>query len=89
MSFALRRIGHHLGFAICRASRDDYENSFLPNGLRAGTPAEVLDCACDLKWTVRMDAPGEVRGRLVIAAPWKACVEPTRRLAGQSLVSSL
>ncbi|MCJ0907275.1 hypothetical protein [Rhodococcus sp. ARC_M6] len=36
------------GFAIYRASRDDYENSVLPNGLRAGTPAEILDCACGL-----------------------------------------
>ena len=36
------------GFAIYRASRDDYENSYLPNGLRAGSPEEALDGACGL-----------------------------------------
>lgn len=34
------------GFAIYRASHDDYEDSFLPTGLRAGDPADALDCAC-------------------------------------------
>ncbi|MEV6324917.1 hypothetical protein AB0M45_27600 [Nocardia sp. NPDC051787] len=36
------------GFAIYLASRDGYENSILPNGWPAGTPAEALDCACGL-----------------------------------------
>ena len=36
------------GFAIYRASHDDYENSYLPNGQFAGTPEEALDCACGL-----------------------------------------
>ncbi|MEV0293802.1 hypothetical protein [Nocardia sp. NPDC050710] len=36
------------GFAIYLASRDRYENSILPNGWPAGTPAEALDCACGL-----------------------------------------
>ena len=36
------------GFAIYRASHDDYEPSFLPNGQFAGTPEEALDCACGL-----------------------------------------
>jgi hypothetical protein len=36
------------GFAIYRASRDDYENSYLPNGQRAGSPEDVLDCVCGL-----------------------------------------
>ncbi len=36
------------GFAIHLASRDGYEDSFLPNGLPAGTPEETLDCACGL-----------------------------------------
>ncbi|MEZ5150282.1 hypothetical protein [Rhodococcus zopfii] len=36
------------GFAIYRASHDDYEDSILPSGLRGGTPAEALDCACGL-----------------------------------------
>jgi hypothetical protein len=36
------------GFAIDRASHDDYQDSFLPSGYRAGTPEEALDCACGL-----------------------------------------
>lgn len=36
------------GFGIYRASHDDYEDSFLPNGLTAGTPQDALDCACNL-----------------------------------------
>jgi hypothetical protein len=36
------------GFAIYRASHDDYEDNFLPNGQMAGSPEEALDCACTL-----------------------------------------
>lgn len=36
------------GFAIYRASHDDYEDSFLPHGLIAGSPQDALDCACSL-----------------------------------------
>ncbi len=36
------------GFALYRASHDDYEDSFLPTGGFAGTPEEALDCACRL-----------------------------------------
>lgn len=36
------------GFAIYRASHDDYEDSILPSGVFSGTPEEALDCACDL-----------------------------------------
>jgi hypothetical protein len=36
------------GFAIYRASHDDYENNLLPNGQFAGTPEDALDCACGL-----------------------------------------
>lgn len=36
------------GFAIYRASHDDYETSLLPSGYPAGTPEEALDCACGL-----------------------------------------
>ncbi|MDP9396569.1 MAG: hypothetical protein M3P96_01470 [Actinomycetota bacterium] len=36
------------GFAIYRASHDDYQNSFLPSGQFTGTPEEALDCACGL-----------------------------------------
>ncbi len=36
------------GFAIYRASHDDYEDSVLPSGTRAGTAEDALDCACGL-----------------------------------------
>jgi choline dehydrogenase-like flavoprotein len=36
------------GFAIYRASHDDYQDSFLPTGHAAGSPEEALDCACGL-----------------------------------------
>ena len=36
------------GFAIYRASHDDYEPSFLPNGNMSGSPEQALDCACGL-----------------------------------------
>ncbi len=36
------------GFAIHRASHDDYEDSFLPSGMMGGSPEEALDCACGL-----------------------------------------
>ena len=36
------------GFAVYRASHDDYEDSILPSGWPAGTPQEALDCACGL-----------------------------------------
>jgi len=38
----------HWGFAIYRASHDDYDKSLLPTGLPFGTPQEALDCACAL-----------------------------------------
>ncbi|MGH9056125.1 MAG: hypothetical protein ACRDYY_09740 [Acidimicrobiales bacterium] len=36
------------GFAIYRASHDDYQDSVLPTGLGAGEPEEALDSACGL-----------------------------------------
>jgi hypothetical protein len=36
------------GFAIYRASHNDYQASYLPNGIFSGTPEEALDCACSL-----------------------------------------
>ena len=36
------------GFAIYRASDDDYQDSILPTGRFAGSPQEALDCACGL-----------------------------------------
>jgi len=36
------------GFAIYRASHDDYEDNILPSGSPTGTAEEALDCACGL-----------------------------------------
>ena len=36
---------HLWGFAIYRASHNDYEDSYLPAGTTAGTAEEALDCA--------------------------------------------
>ena len=36
------------GFAVYRASHDDYDKSVLPTGYPFGTPQETLDCACGL-----------------------------------------
>jgi hypothetical protein len=36
------------GFAVYRASHDDYQDSYLPSGRPSGTPEEALDCACGL-----------------------------------------
>lgn len=36
------------GFAIYRASHDDYEDSYLPTGLPIGTAEDALDTACGL-----------------------------------------
>jgi len=39
---------HLWGFALYRASHDDYEDSFLPTGAPVGTAEDALDCACGL-----------------------------------------
>jgi len=39
---------HMWGFAIYRASHDDYEDSFLPTGSMGGTAEDALDTACGL-----------------------------------------
>jgi hypothetical protein len=39
---------HTWGFALYLASRDGYQDNFLPNGLPSGSPEECLDCACGL-----------------------------------------
>ena len=36
------------GFAIYRASHDDYQDSILHHGQFAGSPEDALDCACGL-----------------------------------------
>ena len=51
------------GFAIYRASHNDYQDSYLPSGSPAGTPEEALDCACGLyladpsAWLPEPDTP--------------------------------
>jgi hypothetical protein len=42
---------HQWGFAIYRASHNDYEDSSLPTGLPTGTCEEALDTACGLYLT--------------------------------------
>ena len=46
----LRYVGYAStwGFAIYRASHDDYQDNYLPGGQPSGTPEEALDCACGL-----------------------------------------
>jgi hypothetical protein len=39
---------HMWGFAIYRASHDDYEDSFLPTGSMGGTAEDALDTSCGL-----------------------------------------
>lgn len=39
---------HQWGFAIWRASHDDYDDAFLPNGSPTGTPEAALDLAASL-----------------------------------------
>ena len=39
---------HQWGFAIYRASHDDYAESVLPTGLPVGTCEDALDTACGL-----------------------------------------
>jgi len=48
--FRLRYAGSasQWGFAIYRASHEDYEQAFLPSGWPSGTPEEALDTACGL-----------------------------------------
>ena len=36
------------GFAIYRASHDDYQDSYLPNGVMGGPAEDALDTACGL-----------------------------------------
>jgi hypothetical protein len=36
------------GFAIWRASHDDYQDSWLPTGLPSGSPEDALDTACGI-----------------------------------------
>ena len=63
------------GFAIYRASHDDYQDSVLPSGQFAGTPEEALDCACGLyladpsAWLPPgTDTPTNLRARALVRA---------------------
>jgi hypothetical protein len=48
VSASLRRLRQPVGLRDRLASKNNYENSILPNGMSAGTPEEALDCACGL-----------------------------------------
>ncbi|HVC71606.1 MAG TPA: hypothetical protein VNC61_15230 [Acidimicrobiales bacterium] len=55
--FRLRWTGNRdnkWAFAIWLASKDGYENSVLPNGLRVGTVEEAMDCAAASISTIRV-----------------------------------
>jgi hypothetical protein len=39
---------HVWGFAIYRASHEDYQDSVLPDGAFSGSAEDALDCACGL-----------------------------------------
>jgi hypothetical protein len=39
---------NHWGFALYLASKDGYQDQFLPTGFTAGTLEEALDCAAGL-----------------------------------------
>jgi hypothetical protein len=39
---------HTWGFALYRASHDDYEDAVLSNGTLGGSAEDALDCACGL-----------------------------------------
>ena len=46
----LRYVGYanQWGFAIYRASHEDYQDSFLPTGMPSGTAEDAFDTACGL-----------------------------------------
>lgn len=46
----LRYVGYasEWGFAIYRASPDDYPDTYFPDGLDTGTPEEAVNTACGL-----------------------------------------
>ena len=48
---------HQWGFAIYRASHDDYEDSYLPTGYPVGTCEEALDTACGPALVIFAAAP--------------------------------
>jgi len=87
----LRYVGYATtwGFAIYRASHDDYQDNFLPSGQPSGTPEEALDCACGLylgdptAWLTPpgTDTPTDLqagalarRRRLQAASSWAAAI---------------
>ncbi len=77
------------GFAIYRASHDDYQDSYLPGGQPSGTPEEALDCACGLYLATpapgltapAANTPTELQPRAL------GCPTPTAPQAGTSAVT--
>ena len=76
------------GFAIYRASHDDYQDSVLPSGQFAGTPEEALDCACGLyladptAWLGTPDADTPTDLRAGALAPLNHPAAPTATVSG-------
>ena len=48
MPTPLRRLRQPVGFAIYRASHNDYEDLYLPTGSTGGAAEDALDTACGL-----------------------------------------
>jgi hypothetical protein len=81
------------GFAIYRASHDDYQDSILPSGQFAGTPEQALDCACGLyladptAWLPpETDTPTNLRARALATAYWRAN-KPSYRAADLCVIT--
>ena len=66
---------HQWGFAIYRASHDDYDESVFPTGSPVGTCEDALDTACGLylgdptAWTARRRPPRDHRDNGVTGRP--------------------
>jgi hypothetical protein len=71
---------HTWGFAIYLASRDGYEDNFLPSGRPSGSPEEALDCACGLY-------PGDPTAWITKSAPFWPSPSTRPGLTGSVLMS--
>jgi len=92
----LRYVGYAStwGFAIYRASHDDYQDNYLPSGRPSGTPEEALDCACGLylgdpsAWlsVPPTDTPTDLRARALASqvTGWLLATQARLGLTGQA-----
>src|SRR4051794_23429204 len=82
------------GFALCRASHDDYEDNVLPSGSPTGTVEEALDCVCGLYLddpTAWMPGPRRFNGGEHWAAwgTWWGLRAVVGRLTGRTVRSGI